>query len=388
MKYPENVITAFKAQFGHPPTLVVRAPGRINLIGEHTDYNQGFVLPAAIDKAVYFAAAPLDAPHLDCLAENFGAFVRIQLTDIQPVAEGWPNFLLGVYDELQKAGFRPGGVQLVMGGDIPAGAGLSSSAAVESGMLHVLNHLYQLNIPTLELVKLAQRSENNFIGLQCGIMDMFASQMGREQCAIRLDCRSLAYEYVPFHAEAYRLVLCDTAVKHNLADSEYNTRRATCEESVRLLQPHFPAVQSLRDVTPEMLGMAQDLLPPLHYRRCKHIVTENARVLASCAALEQDDFVQFGALMFASHDSLQHDYEVSCAELDFLVAQARTNPAVAGARMMGGGFGGCTLNLVENTGVEAFEKAQKAAYLKEFGVELHCFGVNLVDGVGVVMNDE
>ena len=388
MKYPKQVIEQFEKQFGHAPAIVLRAPGRINLIGEHTDYNEGFVLPAAIDKAIYFAASPSDSPTLSCYAENLDAFFSTQLTDIQPVVEGWPNFLLGVYVELQKAGYQAGGVQLVVGGNIPLGAGLSSSAAVESGMLHVLNHLYDLNIPRLELVKLAQRSENNFIGLQCGIMDMFASQMGRDQSAILLDCRSLDYRYIPFHASQHRLLLCDTGVKHNLASSEYNVRRASCEASVQILQQHFPHIKSLRDVTTDLLGMAQDLLPEEHYRRTRHIVTENARVMASCDALAQDDFVQFGALMFASHDSLQHDYEVSCAELDFLVAQAKNNPAVLGARMMGGGFGGCTLNLVENAAFESYQEAQKKAYFDQFGVELHCFGVRLEEGVCLVRSEE
>lgn len=388
MKYPEQVVEQFILQFGRAPEMLLVAPGRINLIGEHTDYTGGFVLPAAIDKAIYFAAARVETQTVACLAENLHEFFLADLISIQKHPLPWANFVLGVYDQLFQAGHVVGGIQMVMGGDIPVGSGLSSSAALESGVLHVLNALYQLNIPTLELVKMAQRCENTFIGLQCGIMDMFAAQMGQKNCAIQLDCRSLAYEYIPFESEKYTLLLCDSGVKHALADSEYNTRRNECEESLEKLQTRFPHLGSLRDLDAETLALAQDLLPEPLNRRCNHVVSENQRVLEASAALKSGDFVRFGQLLFQSHHSLQHDYAVSCPELDLLVATAQSLPGVLGARMMGGGFGGCSINLVEKTAFSTVEADLQAAYHEVYGKIPHCFGVSIESGVhSIPLND-
>ena len=358
-------------------TILSRSPGRINLIGEHTDYNNGFVLPAAIDKAAYVQLTLRNDDKIELRSRDFNATHETTLGTIKPSDKGWPNYLLGVVDQLLSKGTAMTGFEAVLWGDVPAGAGLSSSAAVECAMLIALNEAFHLNMARMTMAQTAQAAEHAFAGVKVGIMDPFASLFGKEGHVIRLDCRSLEYEYVPFHAEGYRLVLCDSGVHHSLASSEYNVRRQQCEAGVAAIQPHEPTVQSLRDVTPDMLKYITD---PLIANRCRYVVEENQRVKKACEDLERDDLKAFGARLYETHEGLSKLYEVSCPELDFLVEKARPQTAVLGARMMGGGFGGCTLNLVETDKVDAFTKTMTDAYKKDLDKTLKVYVANIGNG--------
>jgi len=379
--YPETIIQSFRQRFGEAPALVVRAPGRINLIGEHTDYNEGFVLPAAIDRAVWFAVSPRTDTTINLYAENLQEEHTTTLDKLVKSGQGWPDYLLGTFSELLKDGKKVQGVNVVFGGDIPSGAGLSSSAAVESGMLFALNELYELGLSRPGLARLAQRSENLFVGMPCGIMDMYASLMGKAGHALQIDCRSLTHRYYPFQFPDHTLLLCNSGVKHQLVDSEYTTRRQQCEEGVRLLREKHPEVRSLRDVTIEMLEVEKSRLSAVVFKRCHYVVAENARVLAACQALESGNLEDFGDLLYQAHRGARDEFEISCPEVDFLVEQARQHPAVLGSRMMGGGFGGCTINLVKRSGVADFAEQATLNYKRAFGRELPHWEVALTDGV-------
>ena len=375
----------FEDIFGQAPVLSVRAPGRINLIGEHTDYNNGFVLPAAIDKAIYFAVSPRNDQKCKLYAYDLQDSHEFSIDNIEKSEKGWANFLIGVLAEIIKKGhIIPNGFNVVFGGDVPLGAGLSSSAAVESGIGFALNHLFDLGLSKLDLSLIAQQAEHNFAGVKCGIMDMFASIHGKENSVIKLDCQDLSFQYFPFYAPDYTIVLCNTGVKHNLGDSEYNKRRAECEEGVRIMQQAFPQINSLRDVSAQMLRSQADKLPPIVYKRCKYVVEEIERVGVACEALEKDDLETFGQKMYETHEGLSKEYEVSCPELDFLVEQTLNRPLleyVVGARMMGGGFGGCTINLVKTDAFDDFLKIMQTAYYQEFKIELHSYKVKITNGV-------
>ncbi|TPE44052.1 galactokinase [Pontibacter mangrovi] len=379
----QEIKDKFKELYNQEPT-IVRSPGRVNLIGEHTDYNNGFVLPAAINKEIYFAVAPNNTNTFRAYAYDLEQGAEFDLSQVQPSNISWANYLLGVIAQLQQAGYEVKGFDLVYGGNIPIGAGLSSSAAVECGLAYALNHIFRYNIPKLDLVKMAQLAEHEYAGVKCGIMDQFASMYGRRDHAVKLDCRSLDFDYYHLEMADYRIVLCDTQVKHNLASSEYNTCRQECEAGVAHLQRHYPEVNSLRDVTVPMLELHQEEFDPTVYKRCTYVVHENLRVEEACQALEQGDMKSFGEKMFASHRGLQHKYEVSCEELDFLVDQAREMDAVLGARMMGGGFGGCTINLVKLEALEEFIQRMEEAYKLQFGIHLKTYVAEIVDGSSLV----
>ena len=383
-----TIRTAFAARFGSAPELTVRAPGRINLIGEHTDYNAGYVLPAAIDKAIWLSASPRDDGRFAFFAADLDAFFLSENdTPVFQQEHSWANYLLGVISEARKDGLYVGGLNVAFGGDVPLGAGLSSSAALESGMMFAINELYRLQLSRMDIVRLAQRGENNFVGMKCGIMDMFASVMGRADSVVRLDCRSLHFEYFPFDAPGYSLVLFDSGVKHSLVDSAYNTRRAECEEGVSVLRKFNPAVSSLRDVSPELLFKHRDALHPVVYRRCKFVVEEITRVEAACLALQNGDFSRFGVLMFQCHDGLNLEYEVCVPETNFLVEQARAHAHVPGSRQMGGGFGGCTINLVQSSDLEQFSSETTTAYRQAFGLDLKIYPVRLTSGTEIVWDN-
>ncbi len=379
--YPESIIQTFRQRFGDAPAIVVRAPGRINLIGEHTDYNEGFVLPAAIDRAIWFAVSPRTDTTLNLYAEDLQEEHTTTLEKLVKSGKDWPDYLLGTFSELQKDGKVLHGVNVVFGGDIPLGAGLSSSAAVESGMVFALNELYDLGLSRPDLARLAQRSENIFVGMPCGIMDMYASLMGKADHALQIDCRTLTHQYYPFQFPEHILLLCNSGVKHQLVDSEYASRRQQCEEGVRLLQEKYPEVHSLRDVTLEMLEAEKSRLSEVVFKRCHYVVKENARVLAACRALETGKLEDFGDLLYQAHQGARDEFEISCPEVDFLVEQARQHPAVLGSRMMGGGFGGCTINLVKRSGVADFAEQATRNYKAAFGLELPHWEVGLTDGV-------
>lgn len=383
-----TIISAFQTQFSTSPSLVICAPGRINLIGEHTDYNGGFVLPAAIDKAIWMAASKRDDGRFAFYAQDLGEFfISENETPVFQEVKKWANYLLGVVSEARKDGHIFGGINLAFGGDVPLGAGLSSSAAIESGAIFLLNELYHLGLSKMEMVKLAQRGENHFVGMKCGIMDMFASVMGRENQVVRLDCRSLDYAYFPFNSPDYSLVLFDSGVKHQLVDSEYNTRRAECEAGVALLKPFDPNIASLRDVSVEILEKYQNALPPTVFKRCRFVVEEIERVGLACDALQQNDFSTLGRLMFEGHAGLDTDYEVCVPETNFLVAFCQKeayHEVILGARQMGGGFGGCIITLVKNTALDSFSSEMAAAYRQAFGISLKTYPVRLSDGTAVV----
>ena len=381
--YPDSILQTFQQRFGEAPALVVRAPGRINLIGEHTDYNEGFVLPAAIDRAIWLAVSPRPDTTIHLYAQDLQEEHVATVDRLEKSGKGWPDYLLGTFSELQKDGKKPGGVNVVFGGDIPLGAGLSSSAAVESGMLFALNELYALDLSRPDLARLAQRSENNFVGVPCGIMDMFASLMGKADHALQIDCRSLDYKYYPVNFPDYTFFLCNSGVKHQLVDSEYKTRRQQCEEGVRLLQPAYPEVRSLRDVTLDMLAAEKSRFPEVVFKRCHYVVEENARVLAASAALERDELEVFGDLLYQAHRGAQMEFEISCPEVDFLVDLTRDHPGVLGSRMMGGGFGGCTINLVRRSEVADFQAYATRRYKEAFQIDMLSWEVALTDGVGL-----
>ncbi len=375
----DRIRNAFTEKYQQTPRLF-RSPGRINLIGEHTDYNNGFVLPASVDKAVYFAISAREDDLVQLEAVDLGESYEFRLDDLSKPAQQWAVYQLSVLDQLQKRDLKIKGFQASFGGDLPVGAGMSSSAALECCLLFALNELFELGLDRLEIVKMAQRAENEYVGMKCGIMDQFASVFGKEQSVIQLDCRSLEYEYFPFPMDEYLLILCDTQVKHSLADTEYNLRRQECERGVEILQKYYPEIKSLRDATPERVVEHEDEMGPVVFKRCKFMTEEIQRVQEACELLLKGNLEGFGEKMYDTHEGLQHAYEVSCPELDFLVDQTRSIDDVAGARMMGGGFGGCTINLVKRDGVENFEKVMKEAYQTEFGIELPCYRVSITDG--------
>jgi galactokinase len=385
--YPNAVIETFKNIFGEEPKIIVRAPGRINLIGEHTDYNGGYVLPAAIDKAVYFAVSPREDDECCFISFDLNEKYTVSLNDLKhSETYSWANYLMGVLDEIRKSGKILRGVNLVFGGDIPSGGGVSSSAAIENGIGFAVNELFDLGLSRIDLLRISQKAENNFVGMKCGIMDMFASMMGKQNAVIRLDCNSLNFEYFPFNAPEYRLVLCNTTVKHALVDSKYNTRRAECEEGVAILslEKHDAAIKNLRDVKISFLKKYKKNLRPIIFKRCKYVVEEIARVEKACKALKKNDFETFGKLMYQTHDGLQNEYEVSCKELDFLVENTRNTEEVLGSRMMGGGFGGCTINLVKADFVDDFIVQMKEAYKKAFDIDLPCYVTTPQNGVEIL----
>ncbi len=378
----ELISSKFENIYHVHPSTVIKSPGRINLIGEHTDYNDGFVLPAAIDKAIYFALKAREDKVCRFYAADLDEYHEIDLDHLGKSAKQWANYLIGVISEVRDLGYAiPHGFDLAFGGDIPLGAGLSSSAAVETGMGYGLNQLFGLSIDRLNLARIAQRTEQKFIGLNCGIMDMYASLFGRKDAVIKLDCRELTHQYFNLPTRHHSIVLCNTGVMHNLSESAYNKRREECEEGVRIIKTQFPLVNSLRDISLAQLTSLKELFPEVVYRRCHYVVSEIERVGRACNALTGGRFREFGDFMYETHKGLKEDYEVSCEELDFLVDLASQNPDVLGARMMGGGFGGCTINLVTNEAIDQFIADASAAYEKAFTIPLKTYLVTLNDGV-------
>ena len=379
----EEIKKIFQQYFGEPD-FIVRSPGRINLIGEHTDYNLGFVLPAAIDKAIYMAIRKRNDNTIQLVAGDLDEIFQTSLNDMQSSDQQWPNYIVGVVDQLVKAGNTITGFDAVVMGDVPLGAGLSSSAAVECATAFALNTLFDLGLDKKSMVQLSQKAENEFVGVQCGIMDQFASMFGKKEQVIRLDCRSLEYEYMPFDTSDISIVLFDTGVKHSLASSEYNLRRQECEAGVSIIRRTYPQVHSLRDAD---IGMVNDCLSSADnvvYRRCKYIVEEISRLQEACIDLQQYNLPDFGQKMFATHDGLSKLYEVSCKEADALVDMVRDYPSVLGARMMGGGFGGCTINLVKKEALNELIDEVAAKYEQEFNRMLKNYVVSIDDGTSLV----
>lgn len=345
----------------------------MNLIGEHTDYNDGFVMPAALDFSTWVYLLPLEQNRLHLYSENFNEEVEVDLDDRNLAARGhWSDYPIGVAVTLERAGYHLRGATLRIRGDVPIGSGLSSSAAIEVATACALTANSELKIDARELALLCQRAENEFVGARVGIMDQFVSLFGHAQKALLLDCRSLEFKLLPL-PDNVRLIICNTMVKHELASSAYNERRAQCEEGVRLLARFYPNVRALRDVTVEQLEQHRGDLPEVIYRRCRHVVTENARVLEAGEALERHDLERFGKLMAESHVSLRNDYEVSVDELDLMVELAQTIDGVYGARMTGGGFGGSTVNLVKEEMAEEFRARVAERYEKVTGLKAEIY---------------
>jgi galactokinase len=379
----EKLIALFQEKFNATP-IIIRSPGRINIIGEHTDYNQGFVLPAAIDKAIYLAISKRVDGEIHLYAEDFKEDFVGNINSIKKTETAWANYILGVVNELQNDGKIMSGFDAVITSDLPIGAGISSSAALECATAFALNHIFNLQIEKIDLVKHAQKAEHNFAGVLCGIMDQFASMMGKKDHCIKLDCKTLEYEYVPLKLAGYSIVLLNTNVKHSLASSAYNTRRQECEQAVAWVKEYEMQVNSLRDVTEEMLDKYVLPKDTLIYKRSRFVVKEIARLQTACTDLQNGNLQALGKKMFETHDGLSKDYEVSCKELDFLVDAVRDNENVIGARMMGGGFGGCTINIVKNEGIDELVKTLSKKYLQEMDLPLTAIVANIEDGTSML----
>jgi len=382
MDQVRELLAKFNSRF-YSTAKVYRAPGRVNLIGEHTDYNEGFVLPAAIGFSCWVAIAPRADRKLALYSENVDEFVEANLDNLKLRATGkWADYPLGVAWALEQAGYRLCGANLYIVGEAPLGAGLSSSAALEVSVGFGLMDMAQHFIALKELVLLCQRAENEFVGARCGIMDQFVSCHGRAGSAMLLDCRSLDFQLLPLPPKVH-LVICNTMVKHELGSSEYNIRRNECEEGVRQLTKALPGIRSLRDASLADLEDHRGLLSDLIYRRCRHVVTENARTRWAAAALESGEIAALRSLMADSHRSLRDDYEVSCHELDIMVQLAMQQPGVLGARMTGGGFGGCTINLVNATESDQFCQRVAEGYQVATGRRPDIYVCEASQGVGI-----
>lgn len=375
----QSITSIFLDKFNKAP-LVVIAPGRINLIGEHTDYNNGFVMPAAIDKFIAFAVAPNGTDQFNIYSIDYKTSVTFKYDEIKP-GNQWVNYLMGVIDGFRHRGLAHG-VDCVFGGNIPTGGGLSSSAALCCGFGFAINHLFDYKLARIEIALLAQRAEHEFAGVRCGIMDQYASLFGLKDSALLLDCRSLEHEYLPFHFPDVEILLVDTKVKHSLASSAYNDRRAACEEGVSILQKGNPSIHSLRDASLSDLEKIKSKLAPDVYTKCHFVVSEIARTQQAANLLKARDLIGFGKKMFETHWGLSNDYEVSCAELDLLVKLATQFPSeVLGARQMGGGFGGCVINLIRKGAVDNFSQKVREKYVASFKKEPDFYLVTLKEGV-------
>ncbi len=381
---PDNISRKFRELFQQTPILV-HSPGRINLIGEHTDYNNGFVMPAAIDKGIVIAIARSKNGRSSVYSMKGGDEIVFNVHEpLKTASPDWANYFLGVVARLSRSNAKLDNFNIVFDGDLPIGAGLSSSAALECAFVFGLNTLFDLGLSKMEMVHIAQWAEHNFVGVKCGIMDQFASMMGKKDSAMLLDCQSLKYEQFSLKLGDHVFLLCDTNIKHALASSEYNTRRAECEAAVERLKEHYHDIRSLRDVTPEMLRKHSRFLPSNILDRATYIVEENVRVTAGYEDLKANNLVSFGRKMFETHDGLSRLYKVSCAELDFLVERAKEEKGILGARMMGGGFGGCTINIIHKSRVRLFIEYVGELYRDRFGIDLTGYVVTTGDGTSLL----
>jgi galactokinase len=379
---PDQILERFHSRFGKNGR-VFRAPGRVNIIGEHTDYNQGFVLPAAIDFFCWVAVSSRDDEKIVVYSENFDQLIEVGARAIGSwPRDGWAAYPLGVGWALEQAGFHMRGCNLYITGDVPLGSGLSSSAAIEVATALALLDLCEATLHPTKVALLCQHAENDFVGARCGIMDQFIASNGRASHCVLLDCRSLEGRAIPLPPDVV-LVVCNSMVKHELASTEYNKRREECEEAVRLLKTALPTIHALRDVSIEQLDTYKKLLPELIYQRARHVVTEDQRTLLTARAFEQGDLSRVTEWMAESHKSLRDDYEVSCRELDILVEIADTQKGVLGARMTGGGFGGCTINLVKQEFVSSFIRSVEEEYFRRTALRSQILSMRAATGAGL-----
>ncbi len=371
----------FKGCFETAPSHIFLSPGRINIIGEHVDYNDGFVLPAAIDKYVCFAISKNENSNCSIAAKDLNDNYNFNLNDdLQPINKMWANYLLGVLQQMKEQGFALTGFNLVFSSTIPMGAGLSSSAALECGFAFALNHIFDLGLSKKEIALIGQKSEHTFVGVKCGIMDQFASVFGAKDKAIKLDCNTLEYEYHNANFQNHSLLLLDSHVKHTHLTSGYNTRRQEVEKGLAILKEQYPEITSFRDCNEEHIINIKEKLGETIFKRCLFVVKEIQRVQDAVKALESSDYEGLGSLMYQTHDGLSENYEVSCAELDFLVDAVRDDKRVLGARMMGGGFGGCSINLVEKGCEDEIIVSVSKAYNDKFGIQLSAYKIAISDG--------
>jgi len=397
----QDIRVSFQQLFNTTASLVVQSPGRINLIGEHTDYNNGFVLPAAIDKCVQVAIAKRTDGTIHMYAIDLQESVIVPAVAMQPHATIWVNYIIGVVVQVQKYNTsRSGsnasheidkGFDICIQGDIPVGAGLSSSAAVECAVIFALNEMYQLGLTKMQMALMTQQSEHEFAGVKCGIMDMFASLHGKSNQVILLDCGSLQHSYYPLDLKDYQIILFDTQIKHALASSEYNTRRLECEQGVEVLQQKYPSIKTLRDASKQQVEQclapknndAKNAISDKVYQRCKYVVDEIERVQLAVKDLLAGDIKAFGQKMYETHEGLSKLYEVSCRELDILVNAVKDNPHVLGARMMGGGFGGCTINIIKKSKVQAIIHQVAEVYAQQTAHTLKVHQVKIAQGTHI-----
>ena len=355
------------------------SPGRVNLIGEHTDYNGGFVFPGAIDKGIYAVINPNGTDKVRAYSLDYSQQAEFGMNEEDAPQESWARYIFGVCREMKKRGFEPKGFDTVFAGDVPLGAGMSSSAALESTFANALNEIFNLNIDRFELARIGQSTEHNYCGVKCGIMDQFASVFGKKGHLMRLNCATMEFEYFPFNPEGYKVVLLDTVVKHELASSAYNKRRESCENACAHITARHPEVNYLSDATMAMLAEVKTQISEEDYMRAVYVIGEKQRVLDVCAALEKGDYETVGDRMFGTHYGMSKEYEVSCEELDFLNDVAK-QCGVTGSRVMGGGFGGCTINLVKEDLYDNFIATAKKEYLAKYNREPKVYDVVISDG--------
>ena len=379
-----NTTTAFfEKTFGNSPQKIVVSPGRINIIGEHIDYNDGYVLPAAIDKAICFAFEKTNSASSTIVAIDLDESFEINVESPIILSETiWTNYFRGVLQQLQNKGLAIGNFNCVFSSTIPIGSGLSSSAALECGFLYGLNEVFQLDIKPVDIALMGQSAEH-WVGINCGIMDQFSSVMGKENQVIKIDCRTLEYEYHNANFSDYSLVLFDSNVKHSLFSSAYNQRRQECEQGLAIISSHFPEVTSFRECSEAQILSIKDKMTENVFKRSHYAIKEIKRVTLACEALDRGDILTLGQLLFETHDGLSNEYEVSCAELDMIVATLKNEPAVIGSRMMGGGFGGCTINLIKKGEEEAIKTKLTQMYQATFGIELKTYEVKISNGTSL-----
>ncbi|WP_439130864.1 galactokinase [Polaribacter sp.] len=375
----KEVKNNFLETFNAAPLLIF-SPGRINIIGEHTDYNDGFVFPAAVDKGIAAAIQKSDTGTSTAIALDLESTINFELNKIKPSKEGcWENYVFGVFAEIQNRNKVIGDFNIIFRGNIPGGAGMSSSAALENSVVFGLNELFNLGLTKDEMILISQKAEHNYVGVNCGIMDQYASMFGIKDHALHLDCRTLESSSYKLDFKEHQLMLINTNVKHSLSDSAYNDRRSACESISKLL-----GVEALRDATEPDLEQIIDKVTPTNYQKALFVIQENARTIKAAKAIENNDLELLGSLIYQSHAGLSDQYKVSCKELDFLVAQAKKNKHVLGARMMGGGFGGCTINLIAKTAAKAFAETASKAYKNKFDKDCSVYFIELSQGTHLV----
>lgn len=376
----QNTTAFFEKSFETKPEKIVLSPGRINIIGEHIDYNDGYVLPAAIDKVICFALEKNNSKKSKIIAIDLNEEFEIDLTQEVKLSDiVWTNYIRGVIKQLQDNGFSFEGFNCVFSSNIPVGSGLSSSAALECGMIFGIQQLFDLKIEKVDIALLGQKAEH-WVGINCGIMDQFSSVLGLENKVIQLDCNTLDYHYHNADFKDYSLVLFDSNVKHSLFTSEYNTRRIECEQGLSIIKSHFPEVKSFRNCTEEQLLSIQDKMDETVFKRVHYVVKEINRVIKACEALNKGNIEELGQLLFETHYGLSQEYEVSCAELDMLVDTAKADNTIIGSRLMGGGFGGCTINLIKKGHENEVKSKFSNLYLNTFGIELKFYDVKISNG--------